>query len=123
MGVDNPTSVVFRGSAAQGNFGQSCILRPGVDAIRNYQRAIDFAAPASHATGGVAPLAARADQPQPFDHTETITAATRPRAAADLGTRGDWGAASARTVTLKSRTVDYGAPAGGVEPGTEVALG
>ena len=79
MGVTNLTSVVFRGSAAEGNFGQSRRISFGLasTSIRNYQRAIDFRAPASHATGEALPPAPRGGpEPQPFDYTETVTAAT-----------------------------------------------
>ena len=113
MGVTNLTSVVFRGSAAEGNFGQSRRISFGLasTSIRNYQRAIDFTAPASHATGEALPPAPRGGaEPQPFDYTETVTAAT-PGWAQQLQIWGTpWGflkgAASAPTVTLKSRTVE-----------------
>ena len=113
MGVTNITSVVFRGSAAEVNFGQSRRISFGLasTSIRNYQRAIDFTAPASHATGEALPPAPRGGpEPPPFGYTETITTAT-PGWAQQLQIWGTpWGflkgAASAPSITLKSRTVE-----------------
>src|SRR5437773_5207795 len=55
IGAAGLTSIVYSGAAATGNFGQSRTISFGLasTSIRNYTRAIDFAQPASRATGDV----------------------------------------------------------------------
>src|SRR5882757_9107017 len=59
MGTAGLDSIVYSGSAAQGNFGQSRTISFGLasTSIRNYVRTIDFAVPASHASGVTQPPA------------------------------------------------------------------
>jgi glyoxylase-like metal-dependent hydrolase (beta-lactamase superfamily II) len=67
MGVVGMKSIAFSGAAAVGNFGQSRTISFGLasTSIRNYVRAIDFTAPASHATGITQPPAAVRGGPLP----------------------------------------------------------
>jgi glyoxylase-like metal-dependent hydrolase (beta-lactamase superfamily II) len=78
MGMDGLTSITFSGSATAGNFGQSTnIAGPlAVTTISNYTRAIDFAQPASRATGATMPPAIPGGPPpQPGTLNMTVTPA------------------------------------------------
>ena len=75
MGMEGMHSITYSGVAAAGNFGQSRTISFGLasTSIRNYTRTIDFARPASHATGEATPPVGRGGPPpQPFIHDETI---------------------------------------------------
>jgi glyoxylase-like metal-dependent hydrolase (beta-lactamase superfamily II) len=78
MGVDGLTSITVSGAATTGNFGQSTnIAGPlAVTTIANYTRAIDFAQPASRATGATMPPAIPGGPPpQPGTLNQAITPA------------------------------------------------
>src|SRR5437773_10045329 len=66
IGAAGLTSIVYSGAAANGNFGQSRTISFGLASttIRNYTRAIDFAQPASRATGDTLPPAIPGGPPQ-----------------------------------------------------------
>lgn len=77
MGMEGVNSITYSGVAAAGNFGQSRTISFGLasTSIRNYTRTIDFARPASHATGEAIPPGARGGPaPQPFTYDEAIAA-------------------------------------------------
>src|SRR5688572_33025749 len=77
MGMEGVNSITYSGVAAAGNFGQSRTISFGLasTSIRNYTRTIDFARPASHATGEATPPGARGGPaPQPFTYDEAIAA-------------------------------------------------
>lgn len=77
MGMEGMNSITYSGVAAAGNFGQSRTISFGLasTSIRNYTRTIDFARPASHATGEATPPVVRGGPaPQPGAYDETIAA-------------------------------------------------
>jgi glyoxylase-like metal-dependent hydrolase (beta-lactamase superfamily II) len=78
MGADNVSSVVYSGSASNGNFGQSKNIAGPLAAttITNYTRAIDLTQPASRATGATMPPAVPGGPPpQPGNFNQNITPA------------------------------------------------
>ncbi len=78
MGAENLSSVIYSGSAATGNFGQSkTIAGPlAVTTITNYTRAIDLTQPASRATGtSMPPTIPGAPAPQAGVFNQNITPA------------------------------------------------
>ena len=77
MGMEGVNSITYSGVAAAGNFGQSRTISFGLasTSIRNYTRTIDFARPASHATGeAIPPVVRGGPAPQPFTYDEAIAA-------------------------------------------------
>jgi glyoxylase-like metal-dependent hydrolase (beta-lactamase superfamily II) len=81
MGADGLNSITYSGSATTGNFGQSqSISGPlAVTTITNYSRAIDFAQPASRASGATMPPAVPGGPaPQPGTFNQNITPANAP---------------------------------------------
>jgi glyoxylase-like metal-dependent hydrolase (beta-lactamase superfamily II) len=78
MGAEGLNSITYSGSAMNGNFGQSkTIAGPlAMTTINNYTRAINFAQPASRATGATMPPAVPgAPPPQPGNFNQNITSA------------------------------------------------
>jgi glyoxylase-like metal-dependent hydrolase (beta-lactamase superfamily II) len=78
MGADGLNSIVYSGSAATGNFGQSkTIAGPlATTKVTNYTRAIDLSQPASRASGTTMPPAIPgAPPPQPGTLNQNITPA------------------------------------------------
>jgi glyoxylase-like metal-dependent hydrolase (beta-lactamase superfamily II) len=76
MGAENLNSITYSGSASTGNFGQSqSIGGPlAVTTISSYRRAIDFAQPASRASGATMPPAIPGGPaPQPGTLNQNIT--------------------------------------------------
>src|SRR5688500_11670967 len=74
MGMGGLTSITYFGVAAQGNFGQSRTISFGLasTSISDYVRTIDFAQPASRATGTTLPPAvAGGPPPQPGVYDQT----------------------------------------------------
>jgi glyoxylase-like metal-dependent hydrolase (beta-lactamase superfamily II) len=65
LGAAGMTSIVYSGSAATGNFGQSRTISFGLasTSIRNYTRAIDFTQPASRTIGDTIPPSVRGGPP------------------------------------------------------------
>src|SRR5262245_43668718 len=79
MGMNGLNSITYSGGAGQGNFGQSRTISFGLASttIRNYTRTIDFAQPASRATGITTPPAVRGGPPpQPGTLDQLISPAT-----------------------------------------------
>jgi glyoxylase-like metal-dependent hydrolase (beta-lactamase superfamily II) len=75
MGLSELKSITLSGNAATGNFGQSRTISFGLSStsIPNYIRTIDFARPASLATGTTNPPAARGGPPpQPGTYLQNI---------------------------------------------------
>ena len=112
MGVVGLNSVVYGGSAAQGNFGQSRVISFGLasTSIRNYARAIDFTQPASRATGDTMPPAVRGGPPpQPGTYDQLITPATPAWAQQLQIWVTPWGflkGAAANAATVRTRKID-----------------
>jgi glyoxylase-like metal-dependent hydrolase (beta-lactamase superfamily II) len=78
MGADTLSSVVYSGSASNGNFGQSKNIAGPLapTTITNYTRAIDLTVPASRATGATMPPAVPGGPPpQPGTFTQNIAPA------------------------------------------------
>jgi glyoxylase-like metal-dependent hydrolase (beta-lactamase superfamily II) len=76
MGAEGLNSITYSGSAATGNLGQSkTIAGPlAVTTVTNYTRAIDFAQPASRASGAtMPPTIPGAPPPQPGTLNQNIT--------------------------------------------------
>ena len=79
IGAVGLTSITYSGTAATANFGQSRTISFGLSStsVRGYTRTIDFAQPASRATGATMPPAVRGGPPpQPGTLDQSITAAT-----------------------------------------------
>ena len=90
MGAVGLTSITYSGAAATANFGQSRTISFGLasTSVRSYTRTIDFAQPASRATGATLPPAVRGGPPpQPGTLDQSITPANAGvgAATADLG--------------------------------------
>jgi glyoxylase-like metal-dependent hydrolase (beta-lactamase superfamily II) len=78
LGAAGMSSIIYQGSAAQGNFGQSRTISFGLAStpIRNYTRAIDFTQPASRTIGDRQPPTVRGGPaPQPGTIDQIITPA------------------------------------------------
>ncbi len=113
MGVTGMQSITFSGAAAQGNFGQSRTISFGLasTSIRNYVRTIDFAVPASHASGVTQPPAVVRGGPLPAMGTyeQMITPATPAWAQQMQIWATPWGfliGAAANNATVKSQKVN-----------------
>ena len=79
IGAVGLTSITYSGAAATANFGQSRTISFGLSStsVRGYTRTIEFAQPASRATGATMPPAVRGGPPpQPGTLDQSITAAT-----------------------------------------------
>jgi hypothetical protein len=82
MGADGVSSIIYSGTASNGNFGQSKnIAGPLANtAITNYTRAIDLSQPASRATGTTMPPAVPgAAPPVAGTFTQNISKSGSPR--------------------------------------------
>ncbi len=78
LGAGGLNSITYSGSASNGNFGQSTTIAGplAMTAITNYTRAIDFAQPASRATGATMPPAIPGGPPpQAGNFNQNITPA------------------------------------------------
>jgi hypothetical protein len=78
IGAVGLASITYSGAAATANFGQSrSSFGLSSTSVRGYTRTIDFAQPASRATGATMPPAVRGGPPpQPGTLDQSITAAT-----------------------------------------------
>jgi glyoxylase-like metal-dependent hydrolase (beta-lactamase superfamily II) len=86
LGAAGLSSIVYSGSAATGNFGQSRTISFGLASttIRNYTRAIDFTQPASRTTGDTLPPAVRGGPPPEPGTLDQATTAANPAWAQQL---------------------------------------
>ncbi len=112
MGASGLNSIMYWGSAAMGNFGQSRTIsfRLASTTIRNYTRAIDFTQAASRATGDtMPPVVPGGPPPQPGTYDETITSANPGWAQQLQIWVTPWGflkGAAANAATMRSRKID-----------------
>jgi len=112
LGAAGMSSIVYQGSAAQGNFGQSRTISFGLasTAIRNYTRAIDFTQPASRTIGDTQPPAVRGGPvPQPGTIDQIITPANTAWAQQLQIWVTPWGflkGAAANQATMSTRKID-----------------
>src|SRR5262245_10843962 len=106
------TSITYSGQAATSNFGQSRTISFGLasTSVRVYTRTIDFAQPASRATGLTVPPTPRGGPPpQPGTFEQTITPANTAWAQQLQIWVTPWGflrGAAANTATVRSRKID-----------------
>src|SRR5262245_10525267 len=112
LGAVGLTSITYSGIAATANFGQSRTISFGLSStsVRNYTRTIDFAQPASRATGSTMPPAVRGGPPpQPGTLDQLITAATPAWAQQMQIWMTPWGflrGAAANMATVRSRKIE-----------------
>ncbi len=112
IGAVGLTSITYSGAAATANFGQSRTISFGLSStsVRGYTRTIDFAQPASRATGATMPPAVRGGPPpQPGTLDQSITAATPAWAQQMQIWLTPWGflrGAAANAATVRSRKIE-----------------
>src|SRR5262245_7423285 len=112
MGSAGLTSITYSGQAATANFGQSRTISFGLasTSIRVYTRTIDFAQPASRATGVTMPPTSRGGPPpQPGTFEQAITQANTAWAQQLQIWVTPWGflrGAAAHNATARSRKID-----------------
>ena len=106
------TSITYSGQAATANFGQSRTISFGLSStsVRSYTRTIDFAQPASRATGMTVPPTTRGGPPpQSGTFDQAITSANTAWAQQLQIWVTPWGflrGAAAHNATLRSRKID-----------------
>ena len=106
------TSITYSGQAATANFGQSRTISFGLSStsVRSYTRTIDFAQPASRATGMTVPPTTRGGPPpQSGTFDQAITPANTAWAQQLQIWVTPWGflrGAAAHNATLRSRKID-----------------
>jgi glyoxylase-like metal-dependent hydrolase (beta-lactamase superfamily II) len=112
LGAVGLTSITYSGIAATANFGQSRTISFGLSStsVRNYTRTIDFAQPASRATGSTMPPAVRGGPPpQPGTLDQLITPTTPAWAQQMQIWMTPWGflrGAAANMATVRSRKIE-----------------
>jgi glyoxylase-like metal-dependent hydrolase (beta-lactamase superfamily II) len=112
LGAVGLTSITYSGIAATANFGQSRTISFGLSStsVRDYTRTIDFAQPASRATGSTFPPPVRGGPPpQPGTLDQLITSATPAWAQQMQIWLTPWGflrGAAANMATVRSRKID-----------------
>ena len=110
MGVIGLDAVTYSGVAAVGNFGQSRTISFGLasSSIRDYARTIDFATPASRATGDLIPPATGGPA-EPREYDELVTPEFAGWAYQMQIWVTPWGflrGAAAATPSVRTRTID-----------------
>jgi glyoxylase-like metal-dependent hydrolase (beta-lactamase superfamily II) len=111
LGAAGLNSIMYSGSAATGNFGQSRTISFGLasTAIRNYTRAIDFTQPASRVIGDTIPPAVPGGPaPQPGILDQAITSANPAWAQQLQIWVTPWGflkGAAANNATMRTRNI------------------
>ena len=112
IGAVGLTSITYSGAAATANFGQSRTISFGLSStsVRSYTRTIDFAQPASRATGATMPPAVRGGPPpQPGTLDQAITPANPAWAQQLQIWLTPWGflrGAAANNATVRSRKIE-----------------